>query len=146
MKQEAEILEWEGNAVKDTVTYRYIELALSVIELAVEENQGLLTTYQTWIDKQKSSSDDLKSAIFSEFTPEENTKITIFSLPTEKEFLAKFETPAFNVAASFSYNFDKRDLIAARLIHFKGDYNLAVAWAEDILMRIDDAFAKLENN
>ena len=147
MTEEQKTIEWQGDVIKDTITYRYIELSASLLELALVENKDLLKTYQNWLEGNKTKGEATpKSAILSEFSPEENTKIIVYSLSKANEFLAKFETPAFNVLVSFSYDFENQDVIATRLVHFKGEFNPAVSWAESVLKRIDDAFAKIEGN
>ncbi|MGD9637792.1 MAG: hypothetical protein AB7U85_01880 [Alphaproteobacteria bacterium] len=145
MNTSKDVLEWKGDVVKDTITYRYIETAANALDLAIAENPTLLTTYQNWLTEVKDSA-SLGSIIFSEFSPEKDTKITIFSLTKANEFLTKFEAPEFNLLLSFSYDFEKRDIVAARVTQFKGNYNMALSWVESILARMEEAFEKVENN
>jgi len=144
-------MEWEGDIYKDTITYRYLELSASLLELGLQENKGLIEAYENWLaanapkESEKGVLDAFlgKTAVLSEYSPEQDTKAIIYSLPRKGEFLSVFTTPKFKVSVSFLYDFEREDFKAGKILKFEGDGGIAVVWAESLISRLDKLFEEL---
>lgn len=134
---------WEGEFYRDMVTYRFIELSISALETAFEDDPDLTRNYAQWLDqtlKQAAETPDVspKPIILYEFVPEPESEIQIFALPNEGEFFVRFKSEKFEVSVSMSYNAARMDVQAARIVMFTGDMTHALAWAEAMRATLDD--------
>ncbi len=134
--------EWEGDIFRDMVTFRFIELSMSVLELIFndsEENMvALKEEYLEWIEKEAVTDVQAdKTVEICEFTPMNETSIKLVALNRKYEFFTSFKTPVFETSILFSYDFERMDVVGARVVSFKGDMNIAINWAEMFLDRVD---------
>lgn len=133
---------WEGDIYKDMVTYRFIELSISAIATAFEQEEELYEKYASWLSEKKADPES-KPIILYGFSPEEGSEVNIFAMPNENEFFIRFEAPSFECSVSASYDIAQMDVRAARIVMFSGDMLYAVSWAEALHATWDDMLVSM---
>lgn len=133
---------WEGDIYRDMVTYRFIELSISAIATAFEQEKDLFEKYALWLSEKKADP-EAKPIILYSFSPEEESDVSIFAMPNENEFFIRFKASAFECSVSASYDIDRMDVRAARIVMFSGDMLYAVSWAEALHATWDDMLVSL---
>lgn len=143
MTEKTKHVSWEGEIYRDMVTYRFIELSISALEMAFEEETGLTQNYAQWLDgalkqAKETPENPPKPIILYEYSPEPESEIQIFAVPNEAEFFVRFKTEKFEVSVSMSYDSARMDIQAARIVMFTGDMPYAISWAEALRALLDD--------
>lgn len=137
---------WEGDIYKDTVTYRFIELASFAIEMALHQDEELEEKYKLWlagiIDKENQE-EESKPIIWYDYALENEAEAQIFAMPNEGEFFISFKTKEFETSISMSYDIKHMDVQVARVVGFAGDMLYAISWAEAQRAQWDDLLVSL---
>lgn len=133
---------WEGDLYRDTVTFRFIELAMCAIEAAFTLEPALIEKYDNWLQKEPETKTDPMP--LKHFTLAGKGQADITAMAYEGDFLVQFQTPEFAALVSVSYDLMKMDIQAARIIRFDGDMMRAVLWAEQTRAEWDDQLVDLQ--
>jgi len=137
-----EPLSWSGDLMKDTFTYRFIDISATLLDL-VMENQSVADHYLSWIDEQEEDqqSDEppaITPLVLSELRNESGSHILLMALPTGGQFLVVFQTGEFNAKIILAQDQETATLQAASVTEFTGDLHYAVNWGKDFIERIDE--------
>ena len=138
----SESLSWSGDLMKDTFTYRFIDISATLLDL-VMENQSVADHYLSWIDDQESDLDTDEVApitplVLSELRNDSGSHILVMALPTAGQFLVVFQAGAFNAKIIIAQDQETAALQAASVTEFTGDLHYAINWGKDFIDRIDE--------
>lgn len=140
MTDAEENFSWEGDPFRDMVTYRFIELAITALEMAFQQDADLHDKYQLWLSQKK---DEFKPIILYTFELEFEDFVYIFAMPQENHFFVQFHSQPFETSVSIVYDIDLMDIRAARIVIFSGKALYAVSWAEALLAGWNEDLLKL---
>ena len=140
MLENEELFSWEGDAVRDMVTYRFIELSIAALATAFEQDVELRDKYNLW---QSQKNEEKKPIVLYTFEMEREDTVDIFAMPQENQFLIRFHSSSFETSVSIIYDIDMMDIQAARVVMFSGKPLYAVSWAEALHAVWDDALLAL---
>lgn len=136
---------WEGEFYKDTVTYRFIELSMTALEAAFENDEELADKYADWINSvlqaeqsEEKPEESPKPVMLYEFESDDESTTRVYAIPNQGEFFVLFRTADFEASVSLSYNGERMDIDVARIVKFTGDMSTALAWAEAFKAMLDD--------
>jgi hypothetical protein len=130
---------WSGDILKDTFTYRYIDISMTLLDL-VMENQQVEDHYQAWI-KTREDADaeaEITPLALSELRNDSGSQILVLGLPICGQFMVVFRTSAFTAKIILAQDQDTTALQAASVAEFSGDLHYAIHWGQDFLARIDE--------
>jgi hypothetical protein len=137
-----EPLTWSGDLMKDTFTYRFIDISATLLDL-VMENQSVADQYLSWIDDQDDGLDSAEESaitpmVLSELRNDSGSHILVLALPTAGQFLVVFQAGEFNAKIILAQDQETAMLQAASVTEFTGDLHYAINWGKDFIDRIDE--------
>lgn len=137
-----EPLTWSGDLMKDTFTYRFIDISATLLDL-VMENQSVADQYLSWIDDQEDGGDPAEEPaitpmVLSELRNDSGSHILLLALPTAGQFLVVFQAGEFNAKIILAQDQETAMLQAASVTEFTGDLHYAINWGKDFIDRIDE--------
>lgn len=141
-----EPVSWSGELLKDTLTYRLIDISTTLIDL-VMENQSAADHYQSWIENHDNTRAPGENAaitplVLSELRNESGSQVLILALPQPGQFLCVFTTADFTAKVIVAQDYDTAELQAASVSEFTGDITYALVWSRDFIDRIDEEMLK----
>ncbi|MEQ1890058.1 MAG: hypothetical protein ABL951_12905 [Alphaproteobacteria bacterium] len=139
---ELEPLSWSGDLMKDTFTYRFIDISATLLDL-VMENQSVADRYLAWIDEQDEIMDAdeelaITPLVLSELRNDSGSHILVLGLPTGGQFLVVYQAGEFNAKIIIAQDQETAMLQAASVTEFTGDLHYAINWGKDFIDRIDE--------
>lgn len=137
-----EPLSWSGDLMKDTFTYRFIDISATLLDL-VMENQSVADQYLAWIDDQDDSDGKDQDAqitpmVLSEMRNASGSHILILAMPTGGQFLIVYQAGEFNAKIVIAQDQETAMLQAASVTEFTGDLHYAINWGKDFIDHIDE--------
>lgn len=141
-----ESLSWSGELLKDTITYRLIDISTTLIDL-VMENQSAADHYQSWIETRENNPpqgeiEAITPLVLSELRNGSGSQVLILALPQPGQFLCVFTTADFSAKVIVAQDYDTAELQAASVSEFAGDITYALVWSRDFIDRIDEEMLK----
>ena len=127
MTENEDVFSWEGDACRDMVTYRFIELSGTALAVAFEQDPELHKKYALWLSQKEIGT---KPVILYTFELEHDDEVSVFAMPRENHFLVRFHTSLFETLVSIVYDMELMNIRAARIVMFTGKALYAVSWAE----------------
>lgn len=141
-KTQTQKTSWKGDPERDTVTYRLIELSLTLMETAFTEDERLSVKYDAWINKVKANEtgEEPEPVVIYPVDDEDgNRLVTVFATPNEDEFFILYETEGFKASVSLEYDREGMDIRGAFVEEFSGDASVALGWIGAFKATLDDA-------
>ena len=140
MTETEELFSWEGDACRDMVTYRFIELSVAALATAFEQDVSLRDKYDLWLAEKGV---ETKPIVLYTFDLEDEGCVNIFAMPQENHFFIQFQASSFETSVSIVYDIDMMDIRVARIVMFSGKALYAVSWAEALHAVWDDELMAL---
>lgn len=130
---------WSGDILKDTFTYRFIDISATLLDL-VMENQQVADHYQSWIGTREEAGPEaeITPLVLSELRNDSGSQILVLGLPICGQFMVVFRTGAFTAKIILAQDQDTTAMQAASVTEFTGDLHYAIHWGQDFLARIDE--------
>lgn len=117
------------DALRDLMSYRFIELSMIFLEISFEKNADLME-----LIKQTQTLEEL----FLSEAEMENGLLRLSYLPKEGCFICRFEAASFKTQVLFQYDFETADIGMAVISSFEGEESTALSWAKELLERMED--------
>ena len=133
---------WSGDLMKDTFTYRFIDISATLLDL-VMENQSVADHYLNWIDGQEENMDAAQEStitplVLSELRNDSGSHILVLGLPTGGHFLVIYTAGEFSAKIIIAQDPETATLQAASVTEFTGNLHYAINWGKDFIDRIDE--------
>ncbi len=149
MTEKENLTVWEGELYRDTVTYRFVDLAVSALDAAFADDENLEDKYDEWLAGVEDSDDeeDAKPVILYEFSSDSQAFVRLFAVPSSEEFVVLFKSENFEVSVSMSYDLERKDVRAVQILKFEGDVTSALVWGEEFSGVLNDVLvSKMQRN
>lgn len=132
---------WRGDILRDTLTYRFIDISVTLIDLMME-NSSISNLYFSWIEEQErpdnqDTDKEIRPVVLAEMKNESGSAVMILGLPVSGQFLVIFQNKYFNANIIVAQNLETGELQASSVSEFNGDLTYALTWGHDFINRVD---------
>jgi hypothetical protein len=128
---------WEGDFVRDTITYRLVQISHLIVRRCLAM-PGALEEYRSWVAAQEArvaagelAADSMTqlSGVLTRFQSTDDTDIVIFALPKPFEFFVHFEKEAFQATLAVVHDPENDSIVFCGMAKFTGDNEAALNWS-----------------
>lgn len=139
--EQADSTTWKGEILRDTLTYRFIDISVTLIDLMME-NSSISNLYFSWLEEQERPDNqdtdrEIRPVILTEMKNETGSAVMILGLPVSGQFLVIFQNKYFNANIIIAQNIETGELQASSVSEFNGDLTYALSWGHDFINRVD---------
>ncbi|HAD26820.1 MAG TPA: hypothetical protein DCF61_13890 [Alphaproteobacteria bacterium] len=139
--EQADSTAWKGEILRDTLTYRFIDISITLIDLMME-NSSISNLYFSWLEEQERPDNqdtdrEIRPVILTEMKNETGSAVMILGLPVSGQFLVIFQNKYFNANIIIAQNIETGELQASSVSEFNGDLTYALSWGHDFINRVD---------
>ena len=139
--EQADRSAWSGDILRDTLTYRFIDISVTLIDLMMENN-SISSLYFSWLEEQErldsqDADKEIRPVVLTELKNESGSSIMILGLPVSGQFLVVFQNKYFNTNIIIAQNIETGELQASSVSEFNGDLTYALTWGHDFINRVD---------
>jgi len=121
-------VEWVGDPLRDTLTYRWIDNARAALELIFLDD-AVSERYEDWVVRHEGSpaaADDANpgegdSMVLEQWTSETGDAVILSAGPRRNDFVLDVLSPGFEASIGVLFDVSTHDLIAGTLNNFSGD-------------------------
>lgn len=137
---------WEGDFVRDTITYRLVGVGHKILRQCLEA-PGSAEEYNLWLKQQLERiesgevSDNATtelSGVLTRFQGSDDTDVIIYALPKSYEFFVHFEKEAFQATVAIVHDPDNASVVFCGMAKFTGDTEAALNWSRLVTATLRD--------
>lgn len=133
---------WEGDVLRDTIAYRFVEICRTLIDLVFEEDD-MRQGYDRWLE-QVADPEATEPMVVGEWQSEAGTSLALAARPVPWEFVLMIEDEQFEVVVGLLYDEATADVEVGGIARFEGVPQAAMAWGQSFLAMLEEGLFQPE--